>query len=1580
MCVVRDIPVSRRLACDMALIYTRKISKHMHAAEIWTKTGDAFHKVTLPGDIRFSDKGSAVSFGRKIASHVWGRIPELGVAGRGDKVVETIFGKHVWDRHGAEEVRLTTRDMVGFKQHRWRFGFEGTYADEDLRKVFARTRLERYAHDRDEMKQRTRWEGANRNVAAKVWNVAARSLEDRARVCRLLWDKRLTKGRAHEWKCVQEEDARCEVCGVLEDTEHIIMECRKMGRVMTRCKAMTEMEVACKNLRAQCGTRLRQALGEELVGPDGLMLWLAMPTRAQMAKLHELGAADAHLVTVLRPLTIAVEKFFEGDLLEGTHLTQSSGSIREEEALGRKMKEWCAKARDEGNKPTSKVARGEGKGPEAKYRSAFRAIGRVVEVRGDGNCLYRAVAVAEGQAEGDHAQWRAKLASFYQLHREECQAEDPTLELRRCEVSEESTWAHEFDVKSMAEVLGKTIQVWVYNECQIRGRYEHVPTRYRHLGQKIALIHKNENHFDALLICPGVNDDVHPVNDTFTHRRCASGSETAQPGKEEEEVDVTVGKQTSSVMGGKKKSKKIVFTHRTYEQMLRGSYEARYMKFMAVVSKLGWGHPWVFDNAGTGFFEAVAMTLGRNPQDRSGIQAAALLHLTANSAQWRQYFKHPKDLEAYIATRQKGSTTPDATMVAATAWAEGIRIQLGVYSVKAGEIAVHEPYGPPAAVVSIRVVQWDKTFVLMRNTAVGEIADDEDESWPAREAAFSKVVGQYGRVVRVTPDWQCGYRAITVLTVGGEEHTPEVRKLFLTEMKKVLGIRGTLRAKQLDSEKETLNEEDWRFMARVAQRTIRMIAYSSSGEEEVKMYHAGENAPRVTMARWTDENLYVAVAEEAVPAARGMHEEVSQEKESEGGHEGTRGQGEGRITRSGVSTRRRLYVTVVEDEMHATSGVHQERIQGAARGKMTEAGQGEAQDEGGDHVSSQADRTGRLRRVDDPIGHGIAVQEMAQVSKEIRDDQTVAPQSVDLGRRRWRGAEDITGPSMSSHEAALISKKHRAAMAIETEAVMETSDPRAVMDGRGCDTLSEGSDEPTAWQETAAVRDDRYAYVEWEFGAGSDDQLDWGQREDLLRVTEDEELEVGGLETAGKDDLETSYDVSRRKATRLRRARKRGGERRKRVRESQEKASREVSTMTADAEVHEPKEGDTQTGVDRGPGSPRKESLAQARAEEEGRARHSSPLRKKKKKGQEMEVPPQPEHERTDTTGRRRSSGHSPVVHDLYDVSQEERETRQRWESDGDRLEVGMLEERMRSIRGRCRSEREVWRHMMDEEGVVWVRRDVRDERWYNTPARGYCGYIAMWDTWRRQHGLRLSCTLGDEFEVEFAGWLKRFRMWFAPETIPWRVIGAVLTHLIIHPKGLLPREMWFDRLWLEGVQLDCRLHIWVGGEGPTATLAMTTDEQRFVRGFEGVAGSRLDSVGRHDHSIIWAGDHFFIVNEPCVMSSLGLVDAFRSLVRTTWEIQNREETCRDETGAGGADVGELDMGGVVGIATEAGGTGRMPSPCLLPSGNDDAYVEEEVAARTSGEDEAARMDLLPRCGEALPREGSEDSLLERRA
>jgi hypothetical protein len=65
-------------------------------------------------------------------------------------------------------------------------------------------------------------------------------------------------------------------------------------------------------------------------------------------------------------------------------------------------------------------------------------------------------------------------------------------------------------------------------------------------------------------------------------------------------------------------------------------------------------------------------------------------------------------------------------------------------------------------------------------------------------------------------------------------------------------------------------------MVRYEQRTIRMITYASSGNEEVMMYRDGENTPQVAIARWADENLYVVVADVDPPVTTGQPDDRSQ--------------------------------------------------------------------------------------------------------------------------------------------------------------------------------------------------------------------------------------------------------------------------------------------------------------------------------------------------------------------------------------------------------------------------------------------------------------------------------------------------------------------------------------------------------------------------------------------------------------------------------------------------------------------------------------------------------------------------------
>jgi hypothetical protein len=226
-----------------------------------------------------------------------------------------------------------------------------------------------------------------------------------------------------------------------------------------------------------------------------------MPTRRQTAKLRETGAKDTHMVALLRPLTQGVEKMFADDLLEGTRLSQASGSARarEEEALKRKIREWRTESRTKGAISRKERAHEKGRQSTTAYGTAFDSIGRVVPVQGDGNCLFRAVAVTEGESEEMHAQWRAKLVALYTQHLEEFQAQDSSITLRLNDLARDRTWAHEFDVQVMAEVLGKKIRVWPFRDGTRGESYEHDPVRQRFPGVTRMNIFKDDCHFDALL-------------------------------------------------------------------------------------------------------------------------------------------------------------------------------------------------------------------------------------------------------------------------------------------------------------------------------------------------------------------------------------------------------------------------------------------------------------------------------------------------------------------------------------------------------------------------------------------------------------------------------------------------------------------------------------------------------------------------------------------------------------------------------------------------------------------------------------------------------------------------------------------------------------------------------------------------------------------------------------------------------------------------------------------------------------------------------------------------------------------------
>jgi hypothetical protein len=461
---------------------------------------------------------------------------------------------------------------------------------------------------------------------------------------------------------MEEDEARCEVCGVVESTDHIITKCRKMGLAADRASGIREMEAVAKGMRAKCKDRLLQEMKTALEGPDGMMMWLAMPTREQMRKLRETGALEGHIGALLRPLTTVVERMFVGDMLEGTHLSQVSKREQEKEVetLKRKLSDWCATTRT-GTKAVRTGRRTVVGSTVTGYGALFSGTGRVVMVRGDGNCFFRTIAVTEGQSEDEHGVWRERLVEFYGRHMEEHAAQDSGLAERLGELARNGSWAHEFDVKTMAEVLGKTIEVWVVAEGNIVRTEGHVPTRLRSPGVKTRIIFKNDNHFDALMPLEetGLNDDGGLRNDTFHSGRSAT-LERVCGGKGDKEKE---GEQRRLVSEGdnmgKRSRKALVVQNRAMEHIMHGSYEARYRRMTTAITDMGWEHPWVFDPEGNGFFEAVAVAMGKPCQEKGRIKAEALKYLAMNCDKWSDHFKRKKDLLAYIQARQSGYAVPD---------------------------------------------------------------------------------------------------------------------------------------------------------------------------------------------------------------------------------------------------------------------------------------------------------------------------------------------------------------------------------------------------------------------------------------------------------------------------------------------------------------------------------------------------------------------------------------------------------------------------------------------------------------------------------------------------------------------------------------------------------------------------------------------------------------------------------------------------------------------------------------------------------------------------------------------------------
>jgi hypothetical protein len=322
--------------------------------------------------------------------------------------------------------------------------------------------------------------------------------------------------------------------------------------------------------------------------------------------------------------------------------------------------------------------------------------------------------------------------------------------------------------------------------------------------------------------------------------------------------------------------KKLIFRRRTLDQILKGSYEARYRKYLEAVSALGWGHPWVFEDEGNGFFAVIALALGRDAQDLATIRKETLAHMEKRKGDWTRNFRQDKDFKAYVRTRQKEDTTPDYTMIAATAWAAGVRIQLGQYSEGQGTI-VQEILGDETSQMLIRIVKWEKRFTWMRDAPINEDKQGElrDEMWPVREGAFHKSAGRFGRVIRVTPDWQSGFRAVTILAAGGEGLATALRRKFLTHMRKAEGSWGIQRARELAERKE-LQEDDWQVMARFIHKSIKLVSYSDQGEVTVATYEAQKGDEQITIAHWSSERQYVAVTEEVEEKEEGTKAEVRQ--------------------------------------------------------------------------------------------------------------------------------------------------------------------------------------------------------------------------------------------------------------------------------------------------------------------------------------------------------------------------------------------------------------------------------------------------------------------------------------------------------------------------------------------------------------------------------------------------------------------------------------------------------------------------------------------------------------------------------
>jgi hypothetical protein len=296
--------------------------------------------------------------------------------------------------------------------------------------------------------------------------MAKLSYEQRGRATRLAWDKRVTRATMLSWNLCTEEEARCEVCGVCEDTEHIAMRCRKIGRCKKRHDGREQLEYQLEKIADPARKRgLGMAVREELEGQDVMSLWHGCPTQRQMEKFNggmNMTTTVGILADILRPLAWTLLQLFEdiapqrGKQGQATALQGVMGR-RERVDQDLEQESWWRRCK---RQKKIKVNRYEEDLEEYNYITSVEHVGRVVTVRGRGDRFFEAIARARGEWGPWVTNWRKGVVDHIRNNWDHYLRIDITLVGRLGDVAQAGACITPTEIQAAADMLNAEISIW----------------------------------------------------------------------------------------------------------------------------------------------------------------------------------------------------------------------------------------------------------------------------------------------------------------------------------------------------------------------------------------------------------------------------------------------------------------------------------------------------------------------------------------------------------------------------------------------------------------------------------------------------------------------------------------------------------------------------------------------------------------------------------------------------------------------------------------------------------------------------------------------------------------------------------------------------------------------------------------------------------------------------------------------------------------------------------------------------------------------------------------------------------------